>query len=106
VKNWFHKVWVLKFNLCRYTGESLVAKETLYEKQLRDSSFHVNMCQLQAQAKALAELFNEQVTGAWYDLFGASSRKGYDIRESRVGAYQLPLVPYKLLPPPTLKARP
>ena len=42
-------------------GETLVAKETLYSEQLRDNSFHTNMCKVQAEAQELAELFNARL---------------------------------------------
>ena len=38
-------------------GETLVAKESLYVEQLRDSVFHVNMCKVQAEAQAGAADF-------------------------------------------------
>lgn len=38
-----------------------MAKETLYSEQLRDNTFHVNMCKVQAEAQELAELFNARL---------------------------------------------
>jgi hypothetical protein len=42
-------------------GEMLVAKETLYSEQLRDNTFHTDMCKVQAEAQQLAELFNARL---------------------------------------------
>ena len=43
------------------SGETLVAKETLYLEQLQDSVFHVNMCKVQAEAQAGAAAYAESI---------------------------------------------
>jgi len=53
-------------------GETLVAKETLYEEQLRDSVFHINMCKVQAEAQELAMRFNRRVS----QTFGGGGAQG------------------------------
>ena len=91
----------------------MVAKETLYVEQMTDSSFHFNMCRVQAEAQGLAEIFNERVV--FLAKFckdvcrdGSLLRNGEcalfkDLRESQAGSQQcFPLLSYSSPPLPLI----
>jgi len=65
-------------------GPKLVAKETKYVENMKDSSFHDTFCRIQAEAQRFAEAFNKQLVNG-----GPSARLSHEVHYVMAG-WQLP----------------